>query len=137
LKKEIKNTDKDIQKDIRIRARIVYAIVFVFAISIFSRILFLQLVEGDYWKEKLKKQNTEIITIEAARGNIFSCDGSLMATSIPVFELRFEVASINISDELFNSKIDSLAMCLSSFFKNKTIKQYKRDLIRARRNNSH
>ncbi len=137
MKKEIKNTDKDIQKDIRIRARVVYAIVFVFAISIFSRILFLQLVEGDFWKEKLKKQNTEIITIEAARGNIFSCDGSLMATSIPVFELRFEVASINISDELFNSKIDSLAICLSSFFKKKTIKQYKRDLIRARRNNSH
>ena len=137
MKKEIKNTEKDIQKDIRIRARIVYAFVIVFGISIFSRILFLQFVEGEMWTEKLKKQNTETITIEAARGNIFSCDGSLMATSIPVFEVRFEVASINITDELFDSQIDSLAFCLSTFFKSKTTKQHKRDLIRARRNNSH
>jgi cell division protein FtsI (penicillin-binding protein 3) len=137
LKKEITNTEKDIQKDIRIRARIVYAFVIVFGISILSRILFLQFIEGDMWKEKLAKQNTEIITIEAARGNIFSSDGSLMATSIPVFEVRFEVASINITDEMFNNNIDSLSFCLSTFFKNKTIKEYKRDLIRARKHNSH
>lgn len=77
--------------------------------------------------------STRFVNVEAARGNIYSTDGSLLATSVPEYEVRMDMLAGGIEkDEVFYEKIDSLASKLSSFFGDKSTKQYSRMLRDAR-----
>lgn len=78
--------------------------------------------------------STRFANVEAARGNIYAADGkSLLATSVPEYEVRMDVMAGGIEkDEVFYEKIDSLAAKLSSFFGDKSSKQYSRLLRTAR-----
>lgn len=105
----------------------------VFALFIVARIVKIQFVEGREWKEKAQKLTTTYFNIEAARGNVFSNDGSLLATSVPIYEIRMDVCAGPITSKLFNKNVDSLALCLSNLFKDKSAKDYKRILVRARK----
>lgn len=78
--------------------------------------------------------STRFANVEAARGNIYAVDGkSLLATSVPEYEVRMDLMAGGIEkDEVFYEKIDSLAAKLSSFFGDKSSKQYSRMLRNAR-----
>jgi cell division protein FtsI (penicillin-binding protein 3) len=77
--------------------------------------------------------STRFVNVEAARGNIYSKDGSLLATSVPEYELRMDMMAGGIEkDDVFYEKVDSLAAKLSSFFGDKSSKQYSRLLRDAR-----
>jgi cell division protein FtsI (penicillin-binding protein 3) len=57
----------------------------------------LQFVQGKKWKAMASKPvNTGI---EEARGNIFSVDGSLLATSVPEYELHMDMLAGGIEDD--------------------------------------
>jgi cell division protein FtsI (penicillin-binding protein 3) len=70
---------------------------------------------------------------EALRGNIFAADGSLLAATIPIFDIRFDAASPYISDQLYNDSISHLAYYLSKMFGDRTNWGYKQYLINARK----
>ncbi len=66
------------------------------------------------------------------RGSIYSEDGRLMATSVPVFEVRMDVALPDIKDSVFNDSVTWLALGLSKMFGDYTNWEYKQRLIKAR-----
>lgn len=127
-------TDK--KGDILWRVYLVYVIFLVFAVIILFRVGYIQFVQGDIWRQKAKEATLRYINIEAIRGDICSDDGSLMATSVPIFEVRCDVSKKTISDEIFNKNIDSLAFCLAQLFPESSKATYKEQLIKARRKNS-
>jgi cell division protein FtsI (penicillin-binding protein 3) len=50
------------------------------------------------------------------RGNILAEDGSLLATSLPFFDVHFDAKSQGLTDEIFNTQsVDSLAWMLSTY----------------------
>src|SRR5674476_1451781 len=98
------------------RIGVVYIVVIFIAVLIIGRVLFIQFGEGDEWKLKSEKLNLRYDNIEAMRGNILSSDGSLLATSVPIFEIRMDVASENITKHIFTQNVDTLALCLSQLF---------------------
>ena len=110
-----------------------YILMCVFAFFIAFRIVKIQFIEGSEWKEKAQKLTTTYFNIEASRGNVFSNDGSLLATSVPIYEIRMDVCAGPITSKLFNKNVDSLALCLSNLFQDKSQKDYKRILVRARK----
>ncbi|MDZ7743831.1 MAG: penicillin-binding protein [Bacteroidota bacterium] len=124
----------NIKRDILWRVYIVYLVVFLFALAVIGKVVYIQFSEGKELIAKAKKQELKYFKREAVRGNIYASDGKLLATSIPIFEIRMDVDSDNISDKFFNQNVDSLAYCLSKLFRNKSHSAYKRDLIRARSN---
>ena len=124
---------KDIKKDILWRVYLVYLGILFFGIVIIGKIVYIQFYEGNALIKKARQQELKYFNIEAVRGNICASDGSLLATSVPVFEIRMDVSSNLISDEFFNKKVDSLAYCLSKLFKNKSKKEYLSDLKNARK----
>jgi len=123
---------KDPRKDILWRVYLVYFGVLVFALMIVYRAAHLQFTEKDSLLEKAKKQEIKYFPIEALRGNILARDGSLLASSIPDFEIRMDLSPSVVTPELFSSKIDSLALSLADLFKDKTASTYKSDLMKAR-----
>lgn len=125
----------DLRKDILSRVYLVYAGVVLFALIILAQTIKLQVIEGDEWKAKEERLTRKLNEIDAVRGNIYAADGSLLATSIPKYEIRFDANTEALRDDFFNEKVDSLAHCLSQLFRDKTYQEYKAELVSARKNN--
>jgi cell division protein FtsI (penicillin-binding protein 3) len=122
----------EIKKDIAWRIYIVYFTVCLFGAAIVGKALTIQLVEGADLKKKVQSRTLKDKSIDAVRGNIYSSDGSLLATSIPIYEVRFDPNADAISDVLFAEKVDTLAWCLSDLFRDRSPASYRKELISAR-----
>lgn len=127
----------NIRANILLRVYLAFGLIVLLAVAVFIRLCDVQFVEGHKWRAMADSLSTKYVNVEAARGNIYSVDGSLLATSIPEYELRMDTYAGGIADDnLFNAKVDSLAMKLSQFFKDKTPKEYARYLRSARRDSA-
>jgi cell division protein FtsI (penicillin-binding protein 3) len=127
---------EDGKRTILIRTYVIYFMVLMVGLAIVGKAAYIQLVEGPEWREKAEKLTLRYETVEPVRGNIYSADGRLLAVSVPVFDIRMDVASEHISNAFFNQKIDSLAMCLSKLFRDRSQAEYKRTLVQARNSNN-
>jgi cell division protein FtsI (penicillin-binding protein 3) len=123
---------KDPKKDMLWRVYLVYFGVLIFVIMIIYRAAYLQFTMKDELLAKAQKQEIKYFPIEALRGNILARDGSLLASSIPDFEIRMDLSTNVVSPELFNPNIDSLAICLANLFEDKSVTDYKSGLLQAR-----
>ena len=122
----------EVKKDIMWRIYIAFLFICLFGLAIIVQICRIQFVQGNYWKEKADSLTTAYKDIEASRGNIFSDDGSMLATSVPIYDVRMDMMADGLTNELFNDQVDSLAFELSTLFKDRTNQEYKRDLRQAR-----
>ncbi|MCE3258567.1 MAG: hypothetical protein K0S12_208 [Bacteroidetes bacterium] len=120
------------KKQILTRTYILYVCMCIFAMAIIGRICIIQFSQGDEWRAKAESFTTQIHTIEAVRGNIFDANGALLATSLPYYEVAVDICAPSIDDKLFNEKKDSLALCLSSIFGDKSQRDYLKILNKAR-----
>jgi cell division protein FtsI (penicillin-binding protein 3) len=123
----------DTRKDILFRVYIVFAFICLFGSAIIFKVWHIQNVEGDHWRAMADSITTDMIKIEPARGNIYATDLSPLATSVPVYDLRVDMLSDAITNEVFNSKVDSLSQALAGLFRDKPASEYKRMLREARR----
>ncbi len=102
----------------------------LFAVAIVIRVGYIQFAEGEKWEAMGERISFDYKRVKATRGNIYSDNGSLLATSLPFYKIAFD-ATIP-KDEVFKAGVDSLAWHLSKFFRDKSKAEYKRMLIDAR-----
>ncbi len=121
-----------IKKDILLRVRLAFLLVFLFSLAIFFRMVEIQFVEGEKWRKKAEESYLQYRSIPAIRGNIYADDGSLMATSLSFYRLAFDPQICH--DTLMDQKVDSLSMLLSDFFEDRTRVEYKRRILNAQAN---
>lgn len=123
----------NIRKSILVRVYLAFGLMVLGAFAVFAKMLHLQYVDGGEWRAIADSLTIQERVVEAARGNIYSNDGSLLATSVPEYEVRFDAMSISEeNNDVFNSKVDSLAIKLASFYKDKSSRQYLNLLKQAR-----
>lgn len=124
-------------KDISRRVHIVYVLCFVFALAVIGRVCYIQFAEGDKWKAMAESFTVRELDIEAVRGNIFAIDGSLLATSLPYYEIAIDPnANKLIDDATFEDKADSLCNKLAGMFPDKSAQELFRAITAARRKGS-
>jgi cell division protein FtsI (penicillin-binding protein 3) len=129
---------KNIKTDILWRVYLVYLVMFVFGLAIIVKVAYIQLAEGKELREMAQKHSFKYFKVEAVRGNIYASDGSLLATSVPLFDIWMDVASPLISNAYFQNHVDALARKLSGLFKDRSKYQYKKNLMKERkRGNMH
>ena len=123
----------NIRTDILLRVYLAFGLIVLFAFAVLYKLFDVQLSEGKKWRAMADSLSTKFVNVEAARGNIYSVDGSLMATSVPEYELRMDMLAGGIADdEIFYEKIDSLARKLSKFFGDKSASKYSQYFREAR-----
>lgn len=128
-----KQQKSQIAKDILRRVRWLYFVFLFVAIAIFGRVVWIQYgPEGADLRAKARKITFEWVSISAERGDVLARDGRILATSIPMYEIRMDFAARGLVDSVFNKHVDSLAYCLSNFFKDKSTAGYKKMLTDAR-----
>ncbi len=96
------------------------------------KILDTQYFDGGYWKKLGDDISLTKRKIIAERGNIYTYDGRMLATTIPTFNLFMDTKAEGLKEELWNQKIDSLAWALSIKFNDKSAAQWKKELTDAR-----
>ncbi len=121
------------KNDILIRGYLVFAGFILFGLAILARVGYLQISEGEYWRSKADSLTLRYRSIAPMRGNVYASDGSLLATSLPRYDVHVDFRADGMKKDLFNEKVDSLALCLSVLFKDKSKQEYKHLLKEARR----
>jgi len=99
---------------------IIYIILVVAGLSVIGAFIKIQLVEGHLWHKRAEQFEfeTKEFTDEAHRGNIYSSDGKIMATTIPICNLYVDFGTHLVRDKKNNvlkdkNGNDSIAHILS------------------------
>ena len=116
-------------KNSTVRIYIVAVVIFFMAVAIVLKITNIQWVEGDSLRKLANKHSIKNFVIPANKGNIYSADGSLLATSIPNYNIRFDAIAPNAKD--FHKYIKPLSDSLAVLF-NKPSNYFQLELTRAR-----
>ncbi|TSA51268.1 MAG: PASTA domain-containing protein [Sphingobacteriales bacterium] len=124
-----------IKRDIYWRIAFSFIVMVVFALAILWKIFQIQNVEGNYWRAMADSLTTRFVAIPADRGNIYSSDNRLLATSLPRFEIRFDAIAEGLENDYFNSQIVKLSDSLAWLFQDKNSIDYRFELTNARKNN--
>ena len=123
----------NIRKTILMRVYLAFGLMVFGALLVFGKLLHLQYVDGDQWREMADSLTIRERVVEAARGNIYSNDGSLLATSVPEYDIRFDAMAIpSEHNDVFNARVDSLAINLAKYFGDRSSRQYLTQLKEAR-----
>src|SRR6187399_948619 len=101
-------------KYISYRTYLVAFFIFVMAIAIAIKLTNIQWVDGDRYRELAKERTVRNFVIPANKGNIYSADGSLLATSIPNYTIRFDAVAPKSED--FNKYTEGLCDSLEVMF---------------------
>ncbi|MBV6646684.1 MAG: transpeptidase family protein [Cyclobacteriaceae bacterium] len=120
-----------IKRSILLRVRIAFLLVFLFFGAIVYRLVDVQFFQGGYWQDLAQSIGLKVMTVGATRGNIYSDNGSLLATSLPFYKVCFD--PYLSTDGLYRSNIDSLCILLSDFFEDRSPHQYRRKIDDARK----
>ena len=102
------------EKNILNRLYFIAGGMFLFALLIAIKIVNIQFVEGEKYLALAKKNTVKNMEIPSSRGNIYSDDGSLLATSVPKYEIRFD--AVTVSSENFKKHLPALTTELSKMF---------------------
>jgi len=106
-------------------------VLFVFALLVIYKLLTIQFMQGERYKGLAMERTTKAVKIPANRGNVYSVGGSLLATSVPKYDIRIDlVAPSNKNYEAF---IEPLCDSLANFH-NTSSAELKRKLRLAREN---
>lgn len=115
------------RKSIQIRLVIIYVTIFALFCVAIARIFIIQNYEKEGWEALEKQLNRRGRKTDPTRGNIFACDGQLMATSVPYYHLYMDtrVEYLHIKNGAnYKNNIDSLGICLSQKFGDRTPQEY-------------
>ena len=104
---------------------------FLFAILIAIKLVDIQFVQGDKYRELAAKNTTKNEIIPANRGNVYADDGSLLASSVPKYDIRFD--AVTVADEDFKEYLVPLSVELGKMF-NKPASYYQNVFRKARAN---
>ncbi len=111
------------------RIYLVAVMIFVMAILISVKLTNIQVVQGDHYRELAQKGTVKNFPLPANRGNVYSSDGSLLATSIPHYTVRFDAMAP--TKENFDKHAEGLADSLHIMF-GKPADFYHHELRKAR-----
>jgi cell division protein FtsI (penicillin-binding protein 3) len=124
----------DIKKDILWRVHLCFLGIIALGAVVIARAFYIQRVQGDYWRSMSNKQHLKYIDIDAERGTIYSEDGNMLSTSIPVFDIYIDFAADGLREKngkRFYQHLDSLSINLANLFKDDNAASYRKILLKA------
>ncbi len=119
----------DQRKTILNKAYIVFLGLCLFSLFIVGKIVVIQFVDGDKWQQKVERLTTDLREITPVRGNIYADNGNMLATSVPIYQIRMDMRADALTEKIFMQHLDALAYNLSELFGDKTPAAYRQNLL--------
>ncbi|MCR4659375.1 MAG: PASTA domain-containing protein [Bacteroidales bacterium] len=133
---------------------VIYAVlVLVSGVAIVWKMVDIQWVNGDGWRERGERREAALRTEPAHRGNIYSSDGKILATTVPVCDFYLDlldtivrdeygqprhgrggkpVESGPITDSLFHLYLDSVCLMLHEAVPSRPVDYYRERILSGR-----
>ncbi|MBQ4211319.1 MAG: penicillin-binding protein, partial [Prevotella sp.] len=104
------------------------------AFIVIGKALYIMTAEHEYWEKVANRVKKDSVSIKPIRGNILSCEGNLMASSLPEFKIFMDFNALRQAgnDSLWEVKLDSICMCLNQIFPEKPASEFKEELEQGR-----
>lgn len=131
------------------RFLIILLLIGLVGIYILSTALYTMMSKRDYWTEVSKRLIKENVPIPATRGNIYDCNGHLIAGSVPEYRLYMDYVVIDptneearkktqeFRDKELVNKLDSICDGLAQIFPDKNAAWFRKRLLEGKRRGSH
>ena len=104
--------------------------------AVVCKAMYIMTAKKQYWSDVAARLKRDSVIVKPNRGNILSCDGQLMASSIPEYKIYMDFqAGTNDSlgvfrrDSVWAEKIDSICDGLNKIFPKKTAEEFKAHLL--------
>lgn len=127
----------DIKKDILWRVYLCFLGMILLGTVVIGKAFYIQRVEGKFWRGMGDSLHLKYLPIEAERGTIYSEDGNILSTSVPIFDVYIDFSAAGLREKdgkRFRDNVDSLSICLANLFADKTAADYQNELQLAYKN---
>ena len=104
---------------------------FLFALLVIFKLVSIQIVDGDKYRHIAEDRTIKNVVIPANRGNVYSANGNLLATSVPKYNILID--AITPSKKTFNTYLKPLCDSLAKYHGKKS-GYYQQELRKARAN---
>ena len=105
----------DSQTNILNKLYFISGCMFVFALMVVYNLTKIQFVNGDSYRALAEKRTLKDVVIPANRGNVYSLNGNLLATSVPKYDIRIDL--VTSTTQNFEMFLGGLCDSLSNFNK--------------------
>ena len=118
------------RKKIVPRYKMIAYVMLLIGVLIVGKALYISTVKRDYWMKVASRLKKDSVDVKPTRGNILSCDGRLMASSLPEFKMYMDFQALHDAknDSLWYAKLDSICDGLHQIFPQKSATEFKHDL---------
>lgn len=108
------------------------------AVIVVAKAGYIMSAKRAYWMEVASRVKKDSVAVKAIRGNILSCNGEIMASSLPEYRLFIDFKAIHEAgnDSLWDTKVDSISEGLSRMFPNRSKAEYRRYLQKGKEKQS-
>lgn len=106
------------------------------AVAVLGKTLYIMTAKHDFWMQVADLVKVDSLSTLPVRGNILSCDGQLMASSLPQYKLFVDFRAIHTAekDSLFEVKLDSICDGLNAIFPERSLPSLRRTCLRDSKN---
>lgn len=93
--------------------------IILLGVAVLGRAFYIQSAEGRFWKEMGEKMHLKYMPVNAPRGSIYSEDGNMLSTSVPIYDVYIDFTADGLrkdNGKLFRQYLDSVTLCLAGLF---------------------
>ncbi len=120
-------------KNISIKVWVMYILISTLALSIAVKVFAIQFFAEESWEIQAQESAVQKREIQPTRGQIFSSDKLLLATSISQFDVRWDSQAPTMEDQELLTYIDSASFALTTLFPEKSSSEIREDFQSALR----
>ena len=114
---------------------VAYAMLAVGLVVLF-KVAYIATAKRSYWMKVAATLKRDSVDVKPIRGNILSCDGRLMASSLPEYRMYMDFKAggdeNETRDSLWEAKVDSICIGLHEIFPEKSAAEFKKHLEEGR-----
>ncbi len=104
--------------------------------AVVGKAMYIMTAKKDYWTQVASRLKRDSVVVKPNRGNILSCDGQLMASSIPEYKLYMDFQAgaedsvgMHKRDSIWEANIDTICYELNQIFPQRSAAEFKANLL--------
>ena len=113
------------------RYSVIAIVMLLIALAVLGKTIYTMTAKRSYWMEVASLQKKDSVKVKPTRGNILSCDGQLMASSLPEFKVYMDFNALKEAgnDTAFVDSIAYISKGLNNIFPEKSASDFKKHLM--------